>query len=58
MELYSFSNALHYVLVISQHALALYILLRANICKGYPQNIQVVCDVMFIPIEHHLLRQQ
>lgn len=54
MELYSFSNALYYVLVISQHAWAWYILLRVGICQGYPQNIQVVHDVMFIPFEHHL----
>lgn len=58
MELYSFSNVLHYVLVISRHAQAWYILLSFNICQGYPQNIQVVCVVMFIPIEHHLLTQQ
>ena len=54
MELYPFSNALHYVLVISQHAQAWYVLLRVDICQGYPQNIQVVCDVMFIPIDHLL----
>lgn len=58
MVLYSFSNALHYVLVISQHARAWYILLKVDICQGYSQNIQVVCDVMFTTIEQHLLKQQ